>query len=402
MIDPGHVEIVTSTAPTSSVWWGQVRSTGCPWCWGTSPRGSTRSTSRLTFPRWTRRARVHPPRTMSSWISTCAAAVTPGRLHLRLLLLRAGCPTWTASCWAGRSTGIRPTRWCPAESIGVLFRRQLSQRLLPPEAGRPAARSIRRAHAPAAHRAPGGGRRGLPGSPVPPGPGLLEGLAEPASAAGRVEQQPAAGVGPGELHRQHPAGPTLLTLVPFEVAASCDSTFPPPPGLLPYVDAVTVGEGAICQPDSMRICPGDSILVSIRGSVPNNCVGFRRVELLPPPNPTLRVVPPGGTTGVRADLLRLRPAVATSNPCRGPRRYGCRHCRAAPTSWGWRWWREVASIRRPAAGLDRSGVPGAGQLPAAALGILPRRPFRPPGRLEPHCLRRHRGPGPAGAGAFLH
>lgn len=80
----------------------------------------------------------------------------------------------------------------------------------------------------------------------------------------------------------------------FFVYGDCDS-IPPPPGPLPYVNRIVVGTGETCGQDG--VCPGDSILVQVGGVFPNDCLRFRRIQLIPspatvvpPPPPTVRII----------------------------------------------------------------------------------------------------------------
>jgi len=71
----------------------------------------------------------------------------------------------------------------------------------------------------------------------------------------------------------------------------------PPPGPLPYVDDIVVGQRVVCvtYPCPDIACPHDSIPVFIRGTFPDDCFALRRIELVPSIEtvigpPTLRIL----------------------------------------------------------------------------------------------------------------
>ncbi len=102
----------------------------------------------------------------------------------------------------------------------------------------------------------------------------------------------------------------------FKVTEYCDSV-PPPPGILPYVDAIVIGQPTPCGPVSMnQICPGDSITVQVYGTFPTTCYSLMRTLLLP--NPSMQ-------PGIQPPILRLE---VEAWPCSRP------PCAANPVPWG--------------------------------------------------------------------
>jgi len=113
----------------------------------------------------------------------------------------------------------------------------------------------------------------------------------------------------------------------FWVYGACDSVPPPPPpGTLPYVTNIEIGRGAACSPDDRRVCPGESLQVTIRGVFPHDCFSFRRIVLIPspatvipPPLPTVRIIVDDGGCLGRPCVLRDVPWSAhVMLPPRGP------------------------------------------------------------------------------------
>ena len=64
--------------------------------------------------------------------------------------------------------------------------------------------------------------------------------------------------------------------VEFFVSPNCP---PPPPGPLPYLSSVTIGQGAPCDTCPGVVCAGDSIPVRLHGSFPSSCYAFAGVVL---------------------------------------------------------------------------------------------------------------------------
>lgn len=100
---------------------------------------------------------------------------------------------------------------------------------------------------------------------------------------------------------------TRKQLVAFDVPRDCG---PPPPGPLPYVDAIRIGPPppcATCPPPA--ICPNLPILFSIAGHFPDNCYEFRGLELLPNPMMNPRPQPPIARVIVAVNDCLGRPCV---------------------------------------------------------------------------------------------
>jgi hypothetical protein len=88
---------------------------------------------------------------------------------------------------------------------------------------------------------------------------------------------------------------TEVVTRPFYFIVSPDCTLPPGP--LPYVTRIQIGQPSPCIECPPIACPNDSILVIVEGEFPDDCVWFKGLELLPSPimgplpePPVLRIV----------------------------------------------------------------------------------------------------------------
>lgn len=112
----------------------------------------------------------------------------------------------------------------------------------------------------------------------------------------------------------------------FAVARDCG---PVPPGGLPYVTSIRIGEPSPCIECPPVACPGDSIPVVITGEFPDDCVWLKGVELLPslvagplPEPPVLRILYEWNPCLDRACALTPYPWRATVKlPPLPPRQY---------------------------------------------------------------------------------
>jgi hypothetical protein len=77
--------------------------------------------------------------------------------------------------------------------------------------------------------------------------------------------------------------------IEFDVAPTCP---PPPPGPLPYLNAVRIGLGAPCDSCPAVACVGDSIPVRLSGEFPTGCFDLANVELIEQPIAGPFPVPP--------------------------------------------------------------------------------------------------------------
>ena len=81
---------------------------------------------------------------------------------------------------------------------------------------------------------------------------------------------------------------------------------PPPQGPLPYVDVIRIGPPPPCRGcPPPPVCPHQPFPVFIAGTFPNNCLQFRRIEVVPPPEASPEPRPP---------IVRI---VAAVNDCMG-------------------------------------------------------------------------------------
>jgi FlgD Ig-like domain len=104
---------------------------------------------------------------------------------------------------------------------------------------------------------------------------------------------------------------THLDTVEFDVAFECP---PPPPGPLPYLASVTIGQGAPCDTCPAVVCSGDSIAVRFAGSFPSSCYAFAGVVLFPSANPS---APPLIRLLYEQDECVNRPCLPVVTPWQG-------------------------------------------------------------------------------------
>ncbi len=104
---------------------------------------------------------------------------------------------------------------------------------------------------------------------------------------------------------------TRSAFYPFAVQDSC----PPPGTSLPYVQRIRIGPPPPCSTCAPLICPAQPIPFQVAGTFPDDCVEFRKLELLPSP-----IVGPGP----EPPIVRIVLAV---NDCLG------RPCREGPIPW---------------------------------------------------------------------
>lgn len=98
-------------------------------------------------------------------------------------------------------------------------------------------------------------------------------------------------------------------LFPFAVSAGC-----PPGEILPYVDRIQVGTPA-CASCPPVVCPGQPFTVTLSGTLPDDCVAFRGVQVIP----SMDMSPIGAPPSVRARFA--------INDCMG------RPCVQRPATW---------------------------------------------------------------------
>lgn len=107
---------------------------------------------------------------------------------------------------------------------------------------------------------------------------------------------------------------TEVTRRPFAFVVRPDCG--PPPGDLPYVNSIRIGRGSSCLDCPQIACPGDSIPVVAAGEVPDDCVRFAGLELLPSPIMGPLPEPPVLRILFETNSCLGRPCVMTPYPWR--------------------------------------------------------------------------------------
>jgi hypothetical protein len=115
--------------------------------------------------------------------------------------------------------------------------------------------------------------------------------------------------------------------IAFAVRPDC-----PPPGGIPFLEHVVVGQGPPCPDCPDRACPGDSINVALSGTFPNPCTALGNITLLP----SMLASPLAGPPTLRLEF--------ETNTCLGPA-----ECPPGATPWS-------ATVRIPALPF-RDGFP---------------------------------------------